>query len=78
MKSSESANNVSLIGEELLETISRNRLIVRYMDYKILPSIDELLDMRLALKELGELELISEHLMQAEMISIDFLLSKHK
>lgn len=78
MKSSESANNVGLIGEELLEMISRNKMIIEYMDHKILPSIDELLDTRLLLGELSDTDLVSEHLIQAEIIAIDFLLSKHK
>lgn len=78
MKSSESANNVGLIGEELLEMISRNKMIIEYMDHKILPSIDELLDTRLLLGELSDTDLVSEHLIQAEIIAVDFLLSKHK
>ena len=78
MKSSESSDNPTLISEELLETLSKSKLILKYMQNKILPSIDELLDRRLLVKEMDDEGLLTKHWLEAEILAVDFLLSKHK
>jgi hypothetical protein len=78
MKSSESSDNPTLISEELLETLSKSKLILNYMQSKILPSIDELLDRRLLIKEMDDEGLLTKHWLEAEILAVDFLLSKHK
>tara|TARA_R110000868_G_scaffold103241_5_gene284402 strand:- start:2370 stop:2606 length:237 start_codon:yes stop_codon:yes gene_type:complete len=78
MKSSESSDNPALISEELLETLSKSKLILKYMQNKILPSIDELLDRRLLVKEMDDEGLLTKHWLEAEILAVDFLLSKHK
>lgn len=78
MKSSESSDNPTLISEELLDTLSKSKLILNYMENKILPSIDELLDRRLLVKEMDDEGLLTKHWLEAEILAVDFLLSKHK
>lgn len=75
MRSSASSNQ---IGEALLQTISENKMIIAYMDKKIIPSIDELLDRRLLVKEMFFEGLLHKHWVEAEILAIDFLLSKYK
>lgn len=78
MKSSESLDSPTLISEELLETLSKSKLILKYMENKVLPSIDELLDRRLLVKEMDDEGLLTKHWLEAEILAVDFLLSKHK
>jgi len=78
MKSSESSNSPVLISEELLETISNSRIIIDYMDGGVLPSVDDLLDRRLLVVEMDKEGLLTKHWLQAELLAVDFLLSKHK
>ena len=78
MKSSESASNVIAVSEEVLEIISNNKMIAEYMDNKVLPSIDNLLDRRLLVTEMDKEGLLTHQWLQAELIAVDFLLSKHK
>ena len=67
-----------LVGEELLNTIAHTKIIVDFMDKKILPSVDSLLDRRLVIDNLYKDGLIDEHWMRAEIIAVDFLLNKHR
>ena len=78
MKSSESSNSPVLISEELLETISNSKIIIEYMDGGVLPSVDDLLDRRLLVTEMDKEGLLTKHWLQAELLAVDFLLSKHK
>lgn len=78
MKSSESSNTLIVISEELLETISNSKMIIEYMDGGVLPSIDTLLDRRLLVAEMDKEGLLTTHWLQAELMAVDFLLSKHK
>lgn len=48
------------------------------MDGGVLPTIDYLLDRRLLIAEMDKEGLLTKHWLQAELLAVDFLLSKHK
>lgn len=76
MTSSERSNEV--VSEELLEAISNKKIIVDYMSGGPLPSIDSLLDRRLAAMRLFDIGIMNHNCYIAEILSVDFLLWKHK
>ena len=66
------------ITEDILQVISENKLIIAYMERKEIPSMDDLLDRRILVKEMFCEGFLDKNWYQAEILAVDFLLSKHK
>lgn len=67
-----------MIAEEILKTVSKNKMIIAYMERQEIPSIDDLLDRRLIVKEMFMEGLLNKDWVDAEIMAVDFLLWKHK
>ena len=67
-----------MIAEEILKAVSNNKMIIAYMERQEIPSIDDLLDRRLIVKEMFMEGLLNKEWVDAEIMAVDFLLWKHK
>ena len=67
-----------MIAEEILKAVSKNKMIIAYMERQEIPSIDNLLDRRLLVKEMFMEGLLNKDWVDAEIMAVDFLLWKHK
>ena len=67
-----------MIAEEILKAVSNNKMIIAYMERQEIPSIDDLLDRRLIVREMFMEGLLNKDWVDAEIMAVDFLLWKHK